>query len=270
MPPGRLKNVAKGVTAASRMARKGKEKKDKDKDKKKKKKKKKDDDDDNDDDEDEDEWVVDSTLDDVLASEAKNLEEELKEQGKGIAKEKRKTAVEKKREKDLLTKAEIKVRQAEQAQASNMFAVDGKVKDKRDMIGKGGGEDQLFDFEVGLVRSGLLWIQSLARLRGCVRGGCGFERERKRATFSASRTARAAAMWRSKRLAACATARPFPRDAMRALLLRFVVSLLQGEQFVVIRVQERGRRGVLHTVEPAQAQGHLLRQSRSEVDSGPS
>jgi len=179
------------------MARKKDDKK-KDKDKKKKKKKKEEDEDDDDDDDD-DEWVVDTTLDDVLANEAKNLENELKEQGKGLAKEKRKTAAEKKREKDALTKAEIKVRQAEQASKSNMFAVDGKIKDKRDMIGKGGGEDTLFDFEVGgsvcfhsIIGSVLSVFGSLARPRAtAARGVPGSSvRARASATIASSSGAR--------------------------------------------------------------------------------
>ena len=72
MPPGKkptLKNVAKGVAAAGRLGKSGKDKDNK-KDKKKKSKRALDDDDDE---EKEEEWVVDTTLEETLENEVREV-----------------------------------------------------------------------------------------------------------------------------------------------------------------------------------------------------
>ena len=153
MPPGNkrrssvLKNVAKGVAAVTNLSKSSK-KKDKEKDKKRKKDKKKEEEDASEEasgGDDEESWVVNNELEETLEEEAIKLEKQLHDAGK-VLKEKKKTKAQLKREQAELTKAEIKARQAEQGAKTSMFAVDGKVKDKRDMIGKN-DEENLFAFE---------------------------------------------------------------------------------------------------------------------------
>ena len=105
---------------------------------------------------DDEEWAIDHTLEECLETEAKNLEQQLADAGK-VVKEKKKTKKEAAREAAALTKSAIEMRQAEQGAKHTMFAVDGKVKDKRDMLGKGGGgggggEAVLFEFEASGTR----------------------------------------------------------------------------------------------------------------------
>ena len=140
-----MKTAAKAAAAASKLAKSSKkEKKGKDKDKKKDKKKIEEEEEDDDDEEEEEEEENDE-LGEMLEEEAGKLEKQLHDAGKMMV-EKKKSKAQIKKEQAELSKAEMKARQAEQGAKQNMFAVDGKVKDKRDMMGKN-DEENLFSFE---------------------------------------------------------------------------------------------------------------------------
>ena len=147
MPPGKtkrpsMKTAAKAAAAASKLAKSSKKDK-KDKDKKKEKKKVEDEEDEEE--EEEEEEDEDNELEELLEEEAGKLEKQLHDAGKMMV-EKKKSKAQIKKEQAELSKAEMKARQAEQGAKQNMFAVDGKVKDKRDMMGKN-DEENLFSFE---------------------------------------------------------------------------------------------------------------------------
>jgi len=93
-----------------------------------------------------DEWAVDNTLEEVLQEEGERMNEEMRKAGVQV-KEKKKSKKEKDAEAARLKKTEINIRNAESAAKTNVFVMDGKIKDKRDMMGKGTTDESLFDFE---------------------------------------------------------------------------------------------------------------------------
>lgn len=97
-------------------------------------------------DEEEEEVVVTDTLTDVLKHEGEKMKEEMRQAGVQV-KEKKKTKREKDAEAARLKKTEVNIRNAETQAKTQMFVMDGKIKDKRDMMGKGTTDESLFSFE---------------------------------------------------------------------------------------------------------------------------
>ncbi|KAJ1445128.1 hypothetical protein M885DRAFT_626490 [Pelagophyceae sp. CCMP2097] len=92
------------------------------------------------------EWQVSTALEEVLEEAAEKMKVELREAGVEV-KQAKTTSKEKAQEAADLKKTELKIRAVQANAKSQVFVMDGKIKDKRDMIAKGSAEESLFDFE---------------------------------------------------------------------------------------------------------------------------